>query len=150
MPTNDDRIDDQHVTTALDRRHAAATPSVRAAIAKLAGGLLQHMHAGDLSDPTDALNALLGVDEKDQCTQRVVDWFLEGRRDNPPFPERPQFLQLIRNDLKARLGSAPAEDVVETLVNALAGAERDLVLAPSPGARMVIENTLVDGYVIGD
>ena len=150
MPMPDDRIDDQHVTTALGFRHESAAPPVRAAIARLTTGLLRLAHAAGSDPVTAAVQSLLGVDEKAQCTQRVVDWTLAGRRDNPPFPERPQFRPQMRNDLTARLGTVPADDVVETLVNALVGAERDLLVAPLPGARMVIAGTLVDAYANGD
>jgi hypothetical protein len=98
---------------------------------------------------TDALMKLLGVDERDQCAQRTVDWFRVGRRDNPPFGERPEFRHEIRKDLTDRLPAAPTDDIVETLVNALAGAERDLLMAPLPGPRFVISGKLVEAYALG-
>ena len=145
----DDRIDDQDVVTELIRRHTSADPAVRATIGRVATGLLRKVHAGASDPVTDSVKSLLGVDERDQMGQRTVDWYLEGLRDNPPFPERPQMRPFIEGALEARTGQAPTDDVVEVLVNVLVGVERDVLLAPSPAGRVIIGRSLVDAFAMG-
>ena len=97
----------------------------------------------------NALQGLLAFDEKDQFAQRVVDWFLVGRRDSPPFPHRPVMRALLRQSLAEMLGRDATSTELDVLVNALAGAERDLVMAPSPGKRFLIAVKLAEAFTEG-
>jgi hypothetical protein len=84
-----------------------------------------------------------GIDEQVQCAQFATDWYLEGRRDVPPFPERPQFEDAVAN-LFAQAGRTATDDEVTVIVNVFVGLERDALLAPSPTGRMIIAGKLFD------
>src|SRR5262249_11216828 len=105
-------------------------------------------YAGGTDPILDYLRKLLSVDKRVQCAQAVTDCYLEGRRDNPPFPERPQFMQVIPN-LFSQAGGKATDAEVDVLVNTLVGVGRDALLAPSPVGRMVIAGKLFDAYGVG-
>lgn len=149
MPDDDDRIDEQHIVTALARRHEAADADAREALRRLTTGLLRQFHTGTFDPVMNALQGLLAFDEKDQFAQRAVDWFLVGRRDNPPFPQRPEMRALLEQELATRLGRDATSTELDVVVDALAGAERDLLMAPNPGARFVIAVKLAEAFAAG-
>ena len=96
------------------------------------------------------LKNLLGVDEKAHCAQRLVDWFLDGRRNSPPYEYRgvigPPMAKLYRDETA---GAAATDVEMDVLVNALAGGERDLFVAVIPAERLVLARTLVDDLIFG-
>jgi hypothetical protein len=143
----DHRIDAAHVTAAL--RGHPADAETREALRVLATGLLRRLKAGADDSIASALAALLGQDERMQCAQRTVDWYREGERDQPPFPERPQMRAAIADVFARTLGRDATATELRVLVNALVGIERDVVLSPGPMARMIIAKTLVDAYAAG-
>ena len=144
-----DRIEEQHILTALNKRQEVADADTREALRRLATGLLRQFHTGGFDPTMGALQGLIGPGEQDQFAQRTVDWFLEGRRDNPPFPERPAMRGQLRQSLAQMLGRDATSTELDVVVNALVGAERDLVMAPSPGVRMVIAVKLAEAFQAG-
>jgi hypothetical protein len=148
----DDPVDEQHVGHALARRKATTDSATRGALVRLATGILRQLHVG-ASDPImDPLKKLLGVDEREQIAQTVTDWYLEGRRDSPPFAGRPVWRPALADVFRKepRLAREPTDLELDVLVDALVGVERDRVLAPSPMARMVIASKLVDAWARGE
>jgi len=145
----DDRVEQQQISTALTRRHQVADSETTEAIRQLATGLLRQFHTGAFDPVMNALKSLLGVGEQDQFAQRTVDWYLEGRRDNPPFPERPSMQGLLRQSLSHMLNRDATPTELDVVLNALVGAERDLVLSPSPGKRIVIAVKLAEAFALG-
>jgi hypothetical protein len=145
---DDDRIEEQAIAEALAARSTSASLVVRDAVARLATGLLRQFHIAPEDPILGPLKTLVGVDEKEQCAQVVTDWYLAGRRDIPPFLERPQFQHAISN-LFAKAGATATDTEVTVLVNVLVGLERDALLAPSPAGRMVIAGKLFDAYGLG-
>ena len=144
-----DRIEAQDISHALAQREVALGPPTREAIRQLATGLLRQLHTGTADPVMDPLRRLLGVNEKAQVAQRTVDWCLEGIRDNPPFPQRPQLRGAMSELFQQTSGRNATTEELDTLVNALVGIERDVVLAPGPMPRMVIGGKLVDAFVLG-
>ena len=131
-----DRIDEHDVTL------LCGAPAV------VATGVLRHLHSGALGD-LDPLRDLLGVDENAQCAQRIVDWWLAGRRDSPPYPHRPEMRGVMGDLYKQETKTAATDVELEVLVNALAGGEADLFPAAIPAQRMGLARTLVDDFVNG-
>jgi hypothetical protein len=143
-----DRINEHDIIAALSHRHTPADAASREALGQLATGVLRQLQSGALGD-LDPLRDLLGVDENAECAQRIVDWFLAGRRDSPPYPHRPE-MRASMGDLYQQETNRAATDVeLAVLVNALAGGEADLFPAALPAQRMVLAHTLVDDFVNG-
>jgi hypothetical protein len=143
-----DRIDVQDVTDALTHRHTTADAETREALRRLATGVLRQLHSGAFGD-FDPLRDLLGIDEKAECAQRVVDWYLVGDRGNPPFAPRPE-MRVQMGVAYQEATKTPATDAeLDVLAKALAGAEPDLFLAALPAQRMGLARTLVDDFVNG-
>jgi hypothetical protein len=143
-----DRINEHDIIAALAHRHTPADAATRDVLRQLATGVLRHLHSGALGD-LDPLRDLLGVDEKAECAQRIVDWFLAGRRDSPPYGHRPE-MRGAMGDLHRQETNTAATDVeLDVLVNALAGGEADLFPAAIPAQRMGLARTLVDDFVHG-
>ena len=143
-----DRIQEHDILAALSHRHTPADAATREALRQLATGVLRHLHSGALGS-FDPLRDLLGIDEKAQCAQRIVDWFLAGRRDSPPYLHRPE-MRTMMGKLYKEATAKPAMDVeLDVLVNALAGGEVDIFPAALPLQRMGLARTLVDDFVHG-
>lgn len=145
----EDRLDEQHIVDALERRRQPAGPETREDLRQLGTGLLRRFHTGTFDPILDPLKTLLGVDEKGQFAQCTVDWYLDGRRDSPPFAHRPEMRAAMSRLLNETTDCQPAAHELNTLVNALAGAESDRVLAPAPAKRLVLAQQLVEAYVVG-
>ena len=144
-----DRIETQHISTALTSRHEAADADTTEALRRLATGLLRQFHTGGFAPDLSAFANLLGPGEQDQFAQKTVDCYLTGRRDNPPFPQRPAMRSQLRQSLHDMLGRDATATEIDVVLNALVGAERDLVLAPSPAARMIIAVKLAEAFAAG-
>jgi len=144
-----DRIEAEHIDDALQKRETSEDAETREVLRRLATGLLRQFQTGTYDPIMSPLASLLGVDEQAQVAQRTVDWHLEGRRDNPPFPERPQFRGIMRPLCQQKLGRDATFRDLNVLLNALVGIERDVVLSPGPTARMIITAKLVDAYALG-
>jgi hypothetical protein len=145
-----DRIEEKQVGDALARRSTSADVTTREALRVLATGVLRQFHTGTPDPIMEPLKELLGVDEAAQFAQCVVDWYLDGRRDtNPPFPERPQMRSAMGALFQKTAERDSTAEELDVLVNALAGAEEDLVLTPSPLKRMSIAQYLVNAFARG-
>jgi hypothetical protein len=145
----DGRIEDQYLTDALAKRKTKVDASTLDALVTLATGLLRRFHTGTADAIFDPLKKWLGIDEKAQFAQGTVDWYVEGVRDNPPFPERPSMRGEIESIFSETLDRNPSDVELEVLLDCLVGAERDLFLAPSPGKRIVLAEKLVDAFQEG-
>jgi hypothetical protein len=143
------RIDRQYITSALANRHATATADTQDALAQLATGLLRQFHTGADDPIVTPIRDFLGVDEKSHCAQRLVDWFLDGRRNNPPYEYRGVIGPAMANLYRDETGNAATDVQMDVLVNSLAGGERDLFLAVIPAERLVLARTLVDDLIFG-
>jgi hypothetical protein len=143
-----DRIDLAHVIDALDHRQATVDDATQESLRQLATGVLEQLHSGALSN-LDPLRDLLGIDEQAECAQRIVDWYLFGRRDNPPYVHRPQMRAVMGDLYRQETETAATATELDVLVNALAGGEDDLFPAALPAQRMELARTLVDDFVHG-
>jgi hypothetical protein len=148
-PDHDHRIDRQYITTALAHRHAAASADMQDALAQLATGLLRQVHAGANDPIVTPLRNFLHVDEKAHCAQRVVDWFLDGQRNSPPYQYRGVIGPAMAQVYEEMTGTAATDVQMDVLVNSLAGGERDLFPAVIPLERLGLARTLVDDLILG-
>jgi len=147
MPENAVRIDDSHIAEAFAARHTSDTPE--RVLRRLATGLLRVLKAGGTDPVTSFMMTVLGVDERAQCAQRTVDWYLFGRRDNPPFVDKPAMRGGARQALTGPLGRAPTDVEVDVIVTVLPGALNDLLTASIPVQRLVALQALTSAYVMG-
>jgi hypothetical protein len=143
-----DRIDEQYIIDGLAHRHAAADAPTREALRQLATGVLRQLHSGELGD-LDPLRDLLGIDEKAECAQRIVDWLLAGRRDSPPYLHRPEMRAAMGHLYEDETEKAATDVELEVLVNALAGGEADIFPAAIPAQRMGLARTLTKSSTSG-
>jgi len=149
MPDQDHRIDRQYITTALAHRHAAASADTQDTLAQLATGLLRQVHAGADDPIATPLRNFLHVDEKAHCAQRVVDWFLDGQRNSPPYQYQGVIGPAMAQVYEEMTGTAATDVQMDVLVNSLAGGERDLFPAVIPLERLGLARTLVDDLILG-
>src|SRR5262245_19971762 len=149
MPDEDHRIDRQYITTALAHRHASASADTQDVLAQLATGLLRQLHTGADDPIVTPLRNFLHVDEKAHCSQRLVDWFLDGRRNSPPYEYRGVIGPPMAATYQEQTGRAATDTEMSVLVNSLAGGERDVFLAVLPAQRLGLARTLVDDLILG-
>ena len=153
MPTSNDgmaeRIEDLHIANAFTARDATETADKRSVLRRLATGMLRTLKSGIMEDPLVTLMKKLGVDERQQCAQRAVDWYLDGRRDNPPFPQKPAMRGAARQALEGPLGREPTDVELDVIVTTLPGAINDLRTAAIPGEKLAILRALASAYLRG-
>jgi hypothetical protein len=148
-PDQDHRIARQYVTTALAHRHASASADTQDTLAQLATGLLRQVHAGADDPIVTPIRNFLQVDEKAHCAQRLVDWFLDGKRNSPPYQYRDVIGPAMAEVYSEMTGNAATGVQMDVLVNSLAGGERDVFPAVIPLERLGLARTLIDDLILG-
>lgn len=117
MPSEVPSIDEleQLVRDALHARGQDAVERERAVLIRVTCGVLRLM-----DDPTGGLPAMLGAalfggaSAPAQAAQWVVDYWLAGVRDIPPYPQRPQMPPIMASAFEVL--SEPVPDDVELAV----------------------------------
>lgn len=85
----------------------------------------------------------------DQVALKFTDLLLDGRRNTPPNPYRPQLRQLVRSLYATNTLPPPADDVVDILVSVAAGLVIDHSLPVIPAGRAVVIRGVVNLYLVG-
>ena len=95
------------------------------------------------------LRLAIGPLPLDQVAGKLVDLFLEGRRDMPPDDHRPQLRELVGSACNAVNAPVPSDTVTEALVNVAIGWMIDHSLPTPPGGRPVLMHNVVSSYLAG-
>ncbi len=117
---------EQLVRDALHARGQDALPRERTALVRVTCGVLRLM-----DDPTGGLPAMLGAalfggaSAPAQAAQWVVDYWLGGVRDNPPYPQRPQMLPIMASAFEVVSEPVPADVELAVLVDVCIGLIQD-------------------------
>lgn len=148
IPSNDEAK--QLVATALNARHGAASDAERIVLARTTVGLMRMM-----VDPTGGALAMIAVkvfgalSVGDQVAQRVVDYWLSGVRDNPPFAQRPLMWPLVLKAFHTILEPAPGAVEVGALINVAIGLLNDQFPTHHEGVAGGASQVVVHAYALG-
>src|SRR5262245_17641435 len=134
---------------AARHQNAPAAPGDEAVVT-LAYGLLRR-----LVDPTGGTlsvlaSAVFGAPSVPaQVARTVVDYYLDGLRNNPPFPQLPQIEPLLRSWFVHLTGTAPQPAELGVLVNVEVGILLAKFLNGPPQAKMELASVLGSAYLEG-
>jgi len=139
----------QLVGTALAKRKAKVKPAERTTLARVGLGLLRMM-----IDPTGGvlgtLATSLGLPSVgDQAAQRMVDYWLDGRRDSPPFPQRPQMWPLVTKVFHQIAEPTPDAVVMDVLINVAIGILNDRFPTHHSGVKEGVSQVVARAYAMG-
>jgi len=138
------------VREALQARGKAAADAERTALVRIVLGLLRLM-----IDPTGGLPAtlagtLFGIAPVPvQMAQRIVDYWLAGLADNPPYPQRPQMWPILASAFQTVWEPVPAETELGVLVNVCIGLLVDRYPNGPQAAKQGVAQAIVRAYTIG-
>jgi len=147
MPTTEEIS--KYVGTALAKRKTKAKPDERNVLVRTTLGLLRMM-----IDPTGGvlgtLATALGVPSAGaQAAQRVVDYWLDGRRDMPPFPQRPQMWPLVTKAFHQIAEPTPGPIAVGALIDVAIGILNDRFPNGHGGIKEGVSQVVVRAYAMG-
>lgn len=148
IPSNEEAK--QLVATALDARHAAAADAERVVLARTTVGLMRMM-----VDPTGGALAMIVIkvfgapSVGDQVAQRVVDYWLSGVRDSPPFAQRPLMWPLVLKAFHTILEPTPGAVEVATLINIAIGLLNEQYPTHHEGVAGGASQVVVHAYAMG-
>ena len=139
------------VGIALDTPHIQATPEERDALVRTSLGLQRMM-----VDPTGGLPGALALSlglpsVPDQLAQTVVYYWRDGRRNSPPFVDRPVMRPIIeeRFHIITPPVPTPALVVIKTLVDVAIGLIQDCYPNAHGGVKHGVSDLVVRAYVEG-
>jgi len=148
MPSKEEL--DALIREALAVRHAAADDDDRATLARVTLGMLRLM-----IDPTGGVLGTLLVTwfhvppPPAQMAQTIVDAWLDGRRDAPPFPQRPQMWPILASAFQTVWEPVPAAPVLGVLVDVCIGVLLDRYPAGPVVAKQGVAQLVARAYVLG-
>ena len=85
----------------------------------------------------------------DDTALKFVDLLLDGRRNTPPNPYRPQLRRLVASVYETNKLPPPPVDVADVVVSVTAGVVIDLSLPILPAERTGMIRELVNLYLAG-
>jgi hypothetical protein len=148
IPPKDDL--EKAVREALETRGKDAKDGERAALVRLVLGLLRLM-----VDPTGGLPATLAstlfglAPVPVQTAQKIVDYWIEGIKDVPPFPWRPQMWPIVASAFQTVLEPIPDATTMGVLVNVCIGIIQDRYPNGPHAAKQGVAQALVQAYNVG-
>ena len=95
------------------------------------------------------LRSALGTMPLDLVALKFVDLLLDGRRNTPPNPYRPQLRRLVASVYETNKLPPPPVDVADVIVSVAAGVVIDLSLPVIPAARTFLIREIVGLYLLG-
>ncbi len=132
------------------RHHTPPPPPGGEAVVTIALGLLRQ-----LDDPTGGAAVALAstvfglLTLPAQVGQKVVDYYLSGKRDMPPFPQRPQIEPILRSWFTQAGASMPQAGEIDVLVNVEIGILQDKFPNGPKAAKQGVAEVLGNAYVAG-
>jgi len=138
------------VREALQTRGKGATDDERAALVRIVLGLLRLM-----IDPTGGLPATLAstlfgtASVPVQTAQKIVDYWLDGIKDVPPFPQRPQMWPIVASAFQTVLEPIPDATTMGVLVNVCIGILQDRYPNGPRAAKQGVAQAMVQAYNVG-
>jgi hypothetical protein len=137
------------VREALEIRGKSADDE-RPALTRIVLGLLRLM-----IDPTGGLPATLAstifgtAPVAVQMAQQIVDYWLDGIRDMPPFPQRPQMWPILASAFRTVLEPIPDATTMGVLVNVCIGILQDRYPNGPRAAKQGVAQAMVQAYDVG-
>jgi len=108
-----------------------------------------------MDDPTGGALAVLAsavfgtLPVPAQVAETVVDYYLDGRRDNPPFPQRPQIEPILRSWFNQVGAAMPQAAELDVLANVEIGILVDRFSNGPRPAKQGVADMLGSAYVAG-
>ena len=106
-------------------------------------------------DPTGGVLAMIAVQVfgalpvGDQVAQRVVDYWIDGKNDNPPFPQRQLMWPLVLKAFHSIFEPTPGQIEVAALINIAIGLLNDQFPTHHGGVKEGASQVVVRAYAIG-
>src|SRR5262245_57465123 len=141
---------DAAVRESLENRGKNATDAERAALVRIVLGLLRLM-----IDPTGGIQATLAsmlfgtASVPVQTAQKIVDYWVDGIKDVPPFPWRPQMWPIVASAFQTVLEPIPEATTMGVLVNVCIGILQDRYPNGPHAAKQGVAQAMVQAYNVG-
>ena len=141
---------DQSVRESLQRREKGAPDRERAALVRIVLGLLRMMIDPTGGPPATLATTVFGTAPvPDQTAQRIVDYWLDGIADNPPFPQRPQMRPILVSAFETVSAPVPADVEIGVLVNVCIGLVQDRYPDGPKAAKQGVAEAIGGAYTAG-